>query len=614
MELNESQLEIVRKADGRSLVIAGPGSGKTRTLVYRVVNLIKSGIDPSNILLLTFTNKAANEMTNRVKKILNNDKLEIMSGTFHYFANRIVRKHAEFLGLTKNFIILDEDDSRRLIKLICEEVGGKQLVKKASLIQSIISLKVLKMKNFADLTKETEKIEVIYDRYVKKCRELNAVDFNHLLLSIYVLLTKNNSAREYYQMKFQHILVDEFQDTDTLQNSIIELLAKNNLMVVGDDCQSIYSFRGADINNILGFPSRNDNCRIFRLVDNYRSTKRIVEMINHSIKNNKTGFEKELRTIHEEGEKPIIYGALNQDEEAKYITAKIKELVKTTKPSEIAVLFRATNHASVLELELTKEKIPYTLRGGLKFFEKRHIKDILSFLRVHINKKDELAWRRMLQLFDGIGKVTVEKIILDGIGNSSKRERSTGSLLDPSVIDQKRLNKTANESFELVEKVLSFDSNPTNALKHVDLVFYHKYLEDNFEDYKERREEIGVLIELSKGYTNIRSFLSDIILNRNEREENIEGKIILSTIHQAKGLEWDYLFVIGLAQGYFPMIREDTDLEEERRLFYVAISRAKMGLCLSYPMTSSRSFYSFGEDNICSMFIEELPRECYDFI
>jgi DNA helicase-2/ATP-dependent DNA helicase PcrA len=250
-------------------------------------------------------------------------------------------------------------------------------------------------------------------------------------------------------------------------------------------------------------------------------------------------------------------------------------------------------------MELAKERIPYVLRGGLKFFEKKHIKDILAFLKIHANKKDEIAWRRTLQLFDGIGKTTTEKIIID-----------------PTVIEQKKLGNKANESLEVLEKTLAFESNPTDALKHVDTIFYHKYLEENFDDYKERREEIGVLIELSKNYKSIKSFVNDITLNRDDIKETSENiqRLVLSTIHQAKGLEWDNVFVIGLAQGQFPMIREDTDLEEERRLFYVAISRAKRGLWLSYPMTSERSFYSFGEDNVPSIFIEELPKDCYTFI
>ncbi|MFH2106632.1 MAG: ATP-dependent helicase [Candidatus Micrarchaeota archaeon] len=600
MDLNDSQLNIVKNANGKSLIIAGPGSGKTRTLIYRVAELIKSGVNPANILLLTFTNKAANEMTQRVQRITGLEKLGITSGTFHYFANRILRRHADFMGFTENFTILDEQDSLQVLTAICESIGGKELSKKARKIREKIGLKVLQMKEFSDFSKEPEKLEDIYGRYLKKCRELNAMDFNHLLFNLHQLLVKNNQAREYYQMKFQHVLVDEFQDTDKLQNEIINILAKgNNLLVVGDDCQSIYSFRGTDIKNILEFPNKHKDCKIFKLEDNYRSTKKIVEMINHSIKNNSHAFEKRLRTVLEDGEKPIVYGALNTNDEARFVVAKIKELMKTSSLSEIGVLFRATSHCSNLEMELAKEKIPYVLRGGLKFFEKKHIKDILAFLKIHANKKDEIAWRRVLLLFEGIGRTTTEKIILD-----------------PSMIEQKKLGKKANESMEVLEKALTFESNPTDALKQVDMIFYHKYLEENFDDYKERREEIGVLIELSKNYRNIKSFVNDITLNRDDMKERGEStqRLVLSTIHQAKGLEWDNVFVIGLAQGQFPMIRNDTDLEEERRLFYVAISRAKKGLVLSYPMTSERSFYSFGQDNIPSLFIEELPKECYDFI
>lgn len=627
-ELNDEQLPVVKGGDGPTLVLAGAGSGKTRTITYRVAWLLEHGVHSSNILLLTFTNKAAKEMIGRVEKLLGRYPQGLWAGTFHSVANRILRRYAPRLGYGANFSILDQDDAREMLKLCVKELKIKPVgmrFPKASVLHGVISYaqntkgefeKILD-KKYEKLFPLRAEISSVAKLYEQKKKEQNAMDFDDLLLNLMKLLEEHEDVRKELSNSFHYILVDEFQDTNVIQAEIVRKLAEvhRNVLVVGDDAQSIYSFRAADIRNILRFPEEYQGAGMFRLVKNYRSTPEILRVANLVIEQNSDQFEKELQAICPNGEKPNVVPAQSGREEATYIAEQIEDLHAEGVPyNEISVLFRAAFHSQSLEFELMKRRIPYEYRGGMKFFERSHIKDAVAHIRVIHNVKDGMAWIRLMKMHPGIGLVTANKIA-EACGLVETFDQV--GLLQPVKAVRA---KAGWQRFLNVHRALTTARpNPSDYIRALaGSDEYQEYLQNEFPNFRERMDDIEQFALFAEQYSDLGAFLEAVSLtdeyNENDEPGRTEDRIVLSTIHQAKGLEWEHVFVIHLAEGMFPNQRateEEGGLEEERRLFYVAVTRARKGLYLTYPMTSG---YEHVEIRQPSEFIDSLPPDSVEHV
>jgi len=634
-ELNSEQLQVVLHGDGPCLVLAGAGSGKTRVITYRVACLLEQGVLPENILLVTFTNKAANEMVERVKKLTNREEKLPWAGTFHSIGHKILRAHANELGYQKNFSILDSDDSESLLKLAAKDFSISAKGKKfptAGVLQGIISFARNTEKTVAKVVEERypqfsvfeEAITSVAKAYEERKKEANAMDFDDLLLNTLRLLNISEIRKRYTQ-QFQYVLVDEYQDTNKIQAAIVKKLAEEykNILVVGDDAQSIYSFRGANIENILQFEKDYPQAKIFRLETNYRSSQEILSLANAVIANNPKQYKKNLKTILTTGVRPEFLPHGDQGEEALFIAGKIASLIRGgIEEKEIAVLFRAAHHSQALELELMRLGIDYDYRGGLRFFERSHVKDVLAYLRILNNLADTTAWLRVLMFEEGIGPASAGKIIdeVKKIENINGLENVAQALSDKAKSGWWNFMKIWNKILE------AGPGNPAELVNKIIASPYKQHLEAEKLDSAERLEDLKQLAVFASRYDNLENFLADAALQeafnlqrQKEKKDKIkEGKIVLSTIHQSKGLEWSAVFVINLSQGAFPnerALREDGGLEEERRLFYVAVTRAKKYLFMTFPMSNSRGNNSYagswGENfvNEPSMFVSEIDSE-----
>ncbi len=607
--LNEQQQQVVREGDGPCLVLAGAGSGKTRTIIFRVAHLLDQGVSPEQILLVTFTNKAAAEMQFRLQALLGNKIHLPWAGTFHHIAYRLVRMYAPLLGFTRPVSVLDSDDSLTLIKLCSKEnkISGDKRFPSPHVLQSLISfsrnaeqpLDEVIAHKFPAAAVHSAAISEIADRYTRKKKEASTVDFDDLLVFANLLLAQETIGKK-IATQFKYVLVDEFQDTNKIQASIIKKISSihHNVLVVGDDAQSIYSFRAADIQNILQFETWYPHTKIFKLETNYRSTPEILALANNSIANNTNQYVKELRAVNKNGERPKVHPQVGQVEEAVFVVKQIQQcLDEGIPPNEIAVLFRAAHHSQRLELELTKAGILYDYRGGVRFFERAHVKDILAYLRILRNPADATAWLRVLLHEEGIGPVAAEKII---------QQMKDGVTQEQVHIVTQMLGSTAQkgwQNFLTIWQALTAisSSTPSDCITALTQSAYKDFLETEYIDSGDRLEDLVQLGVFAGTYTDLDQFLAETALqesfgleagaaNRSEKKD----KIILSTIHQAKGLEWSVVFVLNLANGAFPndrARREENGIEEERRLFYVAITRAKQKLFLTYPLTSG----SFGD-------------------
>lgn len=611
-ELSDIQREIVESKDKTILVIAGPGSGKTRVLTFKVAHLISQGVPEEEIMLLTFTNKAAKNMVQRIENKINRET-KIMGGTFHHVANIFLRRYAHLLGYKSNYTIIDQSDSVKLIKMILkEDYNGNKELPRAETLQKIYSYSRNSMTSFRDYVEanmsgyldEMKSIDEIYEKYEK--RKKNMMDFDDLLLLFHNLINSNPDILNLIRKQFKYIFIDEFQDTNKLQFEIIKKIYSpdNYLFVVGDDCQSIYSFRAAEIRNILNFPKVYINTKTYYLTDNYRSTKPIVSFVNDIIENNKFKFKKKLISKNEnEINKPKIVYYNSQREEAKEIINEISFLINEEKisPNEIAILYRSNFLSAFFEIELAKNNIKYVKLGGMKFFESAHIKDVISFLKISSGLIDELALIRLLMLFEGIGEVSARNV-----WKTFSEERD----LIQQISEKK--NKKLNPLVLLLNKVKNM-SKPEKKIKMFIDSFYREYLIDKYNDnYEDRLNDLQQLIEIVSFYSTLDEFLEDAMLDANLIDNSGKDKLTLSTVHQAKGLEWERVYVIGMIQGKFPSkhaIENFDRLEEERRLFYVACSRAKYNLHISVPLIES---FNFNRDVEISQFISELSEEHYN--
>lgn len=642
-ELNEQQYAAVSSKPGPALVIAGAGSGKTRTLTHRVAYLLDKGVDAGNILLLTFTNKAAREMLERVEQLVPKDIAGLWSGTFHSIGNRILRKHADDLGFTRSFSILDRDDQKSLLSEVVKglnvDTGGRRFPK-ADLLASIFSLAENTYESIEDileyryphLEEWLEEIKKVSKSYRKKKKETNSMDFDDLLILTLKLLQEHEDLRKLYQRKFRHVLVDEYQDTNKVQCDLIDLLVgeEQNLMVVGDDAQSIYSWRGADVDNILGFKDKYQDAEVFKIETNYRSVPEVLELSNAAIRPNRTQYDKELKPAREGGAMTPALVALDDPSlQAEFLAERIDELIgEGVKPNEIAVLYRAHYHSMEIQMELTRRDLPFQITSGLRFFEQAHIKDVSAMIRFVVNGRDEVSFKRMALLLPGIGAKTADNLWQAWLHSAAGRSVEVPESFSNTLLTF-RVPAKAKDSWEQLCHTLDelapggkFE-RPSNMIFSILEGVYEDYMRATFDNYEHRKQDIEQLMQYGETYEDILEFLAQLSLmssvdgdpaqDKNQQQQNDSESVMLSSIHQAKGLEWKVVFVVWLADGMFPNSRVldsgDNDMfEEERRLFYVAVTRAKDQLYLTYPMTNPKS-YTGEYMTKPSRFLEAIPTE-----
>ena len=606
-ELNEEQYAAVTAPDGPALVVAAAGTGKTRTLIYRLAWLVaEKQIQPWEVLLLTFTNKAAKEMLTRAEALVQRPFGSGHSGTFHSFANRLLRSHADAVGFGKDYTILDADDAKKLMRACIDELSvEKKHFPKPEVLLSLFGVVNGRMGDLAaavdDQYEHTEvdadQVLKAHARYQERKRESNAMDFDDLLFYAHKLLKENEKARRFYQDEFRYVLVDEYQDTNAIQAELVHLLVREhgNIMVVGDDFQSIYSWRGADFRNFLNFEKTYPGAKTFKLQVNYRSTPEILDVANEVIAGNPEQFQKELQAVRESRSMPHVAKMRDGSVQARYVIDKARELNRNGIPlSEICVLYRSHFHAMELQMELAREQMPYVVTSGVRFFEQAHIKDVLTVLRLLINPSDELAFARLLELFPKVGKKTSHRIF--------KKLGGRINLQRPEVHEElvAALPAAARDEWEKVKGVFlayreeSLQNDPGELVFRFNKAFYKEYMVENFDNHKFRQEDLDGLIDFTVKFDSTESFLSEIALLTNldaesgnaPSDEESGDCIRLSTVHQAKGLEWKAVFVLFVNEEMFPSKKsiEEAGDAEERRLFYVAVTRAEDELFLCSPM------------------------------
>jgi DNA helicase-2/ATP-dependent DNA helicase PcrA len=627
------------------LVIAGAGSGKTRTLTYRVAYLIENGVQPSNILLLTFTNKAAREMLNRVADIIPHDLSTLWGGTFHSIGNRILRRHAQAAGFSSGFSIMDREDQQDMLDAVIVALGidpKEKRFPKGEVLADVISyalntgrsIEEVLLEKYPHFLEFAPQIEKARGRYEERKRSSNSVDFDDLLEKPVRLLRENQSIAEHYQRQFQFILVDEYQDTNLIQSEFIDTLgsAHGNIMVVGDDAQSIYSWRGANFKNILDFPRRYPKAQIYKIETNYRSAPDILDVANAAIAGNVHQFKKELVAARPAAPvKPGLVPLGDSNQQALFVTQRILDLREEgIDLDEVAVLYRAHYHSMELQMELTRHGVPFQITSGLRFFEQAHIKDVSAFLKYAVNPRDEVAFKRMIRLLPGIGSRSAEQLWSE----VEKRHPQLGAapadaaepalrinnffhdLLMPLKVPSKSRKAWEQLAHTLEEIAPGGVANPpAEMIASILEAIYDEYLKAKFPNYDQRREDLNTLMNFARQYEKTADFLDQLALlttlDNEATAADDDEMVTLSSVHQAKGLEWKVVFVIFMCDGMFPSSRslESAEaIEEERRLFYVAVTRAKDELYLTYPHLRLNAGYGEALQRP-SRFLQEIPSE-----
>ena len=665
-ELNDEQFRVVTAKPKAALVVAGAGTGKTRAITYRVAYLLEHGVSPQRILLATFTNRAAKEMLRRVESLTGSQNVHrVWGGTFHRIANLILRRHAVSIGFDSNYSILDSEDARDFLNVCVDEAAidtKKRRFPKAEVIQSVISFAnntdqpiedviALQYPYFEPLTPQIKRIDAVYRT---RKQERNVMDYDDLLLNWKRLLIEKPDIAGVYADQFQHILVDEYQDTNKLQAEIIDLLAvkHRNVMVVGDDAQSIFAWRGAHFANIYEFQKRYPEAELFKLETNYRSTPEILGLANTSIACNRKQFPKMLTSVRRSLDaKPALVPCSDVEQQSAFVAARILELRDQGTPlEEIAVMYRSHYHSIELQLELTRRGIPYRVQSGVRFFEQAHIKDVVSYLKVIVNPRDELAWKRILKMIPGVGNATANRVYeaiaanvarppdpvpaLPPGADASRAETALAAVPPFASVLHNIPNLRGKKQwldFILLIETLACQEVRSDPAKQIELVLakgYEQYLHENFENAEVRLEDIKGLSAFASRYNSTEDFLSELALLSTERfkepaplvgEEVISAGeddelLTLTSVHQAKGLEWKAVFIIWAAEGKFPSprsLREIDSEEEERRLWYVAITRAKDELYLTYPLLMT----DYNRQTVLqkpSRFITECPADLYE--
>lgn len=599
MQLNPEQQKVVNVEEGPILVLAGAGTGKTRTLTARATRLIQDGLPPNRLLLLTFTNKAAGEMKERMVQQIGSQANKIWAGTFHSIASKVLHRHAHHLDFGYSFTILDDEDSKSLMKRCIKDgklnkVEGMpaprvicHLISKA--LNTGETLAALIEDERPDLQGHIGSLEKAAKIYKREKKKMDSMDFDDLLKFWVVLLRDYEEVRDLYSKQFKHILVDEYQDTNRLQNQAIRLLATHhrNITAVGDDHQSIYAFRGAQFENILEFEKDWPGCQVFTIEQNYRSSPQILQVANASIANNIVQRSKNLFSEKRTGSKPVLKVCQNTMDQAKTVISDLTKRKFSIPLEKMVVLYRAHHQSMELQIELARAKIPFRLRSGIRFFEMAHIKDVLSFLKWKENPKDRISFSRFMCFCPGLGSQTSDLIL---------KELLESNFVDPlsSLLSgNKRIKQKSMEAFRLVQECLRKISGAETPSQAIEALFagpYRQLLLRLYEDPEKRIDDLTRLSAFAMEFTDFTSFLNEVTLVSGEKEGNNKRGIILSTIHQAKGLEWNTVFLLGLYQGGLPISRAQTDAEteEERRLFYVAVTRAKRHLLMYYPRADKR--------------------------
>ncbi len=627
-DLNQAQYEFVTLTAPVILGLAGPGSGKTRALMFRAAHLLKSGVPPEQLLLLTFTNKAADEMRDRLEKLIGFLPQGLWAGTFHSTGARILRRHASLLGRTSRFTILDDEDSAKMLRLLINSLPYKlgeeerNLLVKRRFLEKVISqsrnsdsdIKDVISDYYPRLVEYTELIERLSQMYLLRKQESNSLDFDDLLICWRDLFRDHPQVRAGYRERFRHLMVDEFQDTNKVQAELVDQFAgADSICVVGDDAQSIYAFRQAEIRNIVSFPEKYPQCRVIKMERNYRSTPEIVTLADGSISFNRGQLRKKLYSLNPSGEKPVLAQAWDASQEASLVIYLINDLHSRGVPyQEMAVLYRSSFLASDVEFGLIHRGLRYRTFGGIRFLQKSHIKDVLAYLKAVHNPGDEISWRRIITLQPGIGEATFEALWKKwGQYPDRLAAMAAGKIAPSRGLDAWKYFR---------EAILALNVPGQTVPEMIDLVLqknYESILERNYPDqFEERLEGIARLGDYSKRFESLGQFLEsvtldDSIFNDGTLPSADSGYLTLSTIHSAKGREWDVVFIIGLNEGQFPSSRMDYDsrIEEERRLFYVAVTRARRYL---YLLTYRQDRRQWGAATVNpSPFLRELPSDTY---
>ena len=628
-ELNDQQLAAVTSAPGAALVIAGAGSGKTRALTYRVAWLLAQGVPARSILLLTFTNKAAREMLERVRSLVPGTSEGVWGGTFHSIGNRILRRHAERIGFRQGFTIMDREDQEDMIASVLAREGlsgTDRRFPKAEVLADIHSYsintgfpvrKVLgeKYRYFIPLELEIERVQNLYEARKK---DSNSMDFDDLLCKTLELFLTNEDVAAEYQNQFRHVLVDEYQDTNRIQAELVDCLAKKhgNIMVVGDDAQSIYSWRGANIENILDFPKRYPEAQVFKIETNYRSVPEVLNLANAAILGNEKQVPKTLGAVRQSHPvRPALVCLSTNLQQAGFIAQRVLELRdEGIELHEMAVLYRAHYHSMDVQLEFTRRGIPFSITSGLRFFEQAHIKDVAAFLKFALNPRDEVAFKRMARMLPGIGNKTAENLwsqTASALAGGTDFQRLQGFKVPAKCA--KTWEQFVHTLTDLAPS--SGPLPPAAMMEAVLFAVYDDYMKTKFANYDARRDDLTTLAGFAAQFESTEEFLSQLaLLGGVETADAFAGdadseKITLSTLHQAKGLEWKVVFLIWLTDGMFPSARSlesPEAVEEERRLFYVGVTRCKDELYLTYPELRLNAGYG---DNFQrpSRFLSELP-------
>ena len=627
-ELNNSQLEAVTTVNGPVLVIAGAGSGKTRVITHRVAFMLENGISPAEILLLTFTRKASNEMLGRVQELLrDNSAQKVFGGTFHSFSNFILRKYSGLLAIPPNFTIIDAEDSADTIDLIRSELKIEKKEKafpRKNRLQEIISsarnrnltIRHVVDNEFTGLIEFIPQIEFIYQGYEKYKKICRIFDYDDLMDVLRDSLRDNHVFRSRLHDEFRYIMVDEYQDTNVVQKEIVEYLSEKskNILVVGDDAQSIYAFRGANYENILRFPQKFPGCAVIKIEENYRSNQKILDFTNQIISNAVIGYKKQLFSRILYDNLPVVRKFYDQQLEAEYIVDKILEYrEKGIALNQVAVLVRAFWHARYIEVELNKRSIPYVAVGGLAFNERKHVKDIISYLRILQNPYDAVAWHRILKYLSGVGLVTASKIIQKIISDGGLNADSFGNV------------KFADDLRRLTQMINRAKDPEISIPRKIELIreYYSPILQAAEYDFQVRLLDINVLVDLASRYDTLDKFLTDFALDPPSKkfgsrtvpliDESEEKPLTISTIHSAKGLEWYGVIIPHALDGLIPSVRSlgnIEEIEEERRLFYVACSRAKQELFITMPsfVSTYNAFLSYP-----SRFLVEVGKDKFHY-
>jgi len=631
-ELNPQQREAVTHGGGPLLVIAGAGTGKTKTLAYRVAYLISQGTDPSRILLLTFTRRAAQEMLRRAGAIVTRGTSSagrVWGGTFHSAANRLLRVHATAVGIERDFTVLDQGDAEDLMNLIRHDLGlhkqEKRFPRKSTClaiysrcVNTSDPLERVLARDYPWCDEFADELRELFRRYVSRKQKRNVLDFDDLLLYWSVLLEDEAAARELSKM-FDHVLVDEYQDTNILQARILRGMrtGNDNIMIVGDDAQSIYRFRGATVRNILDFPRQFEGTTVVTLEQNYRSTVPILETANRVIAQARERYTKDLWSEKEHGQLPRLVTCTDETQQDEFVIDRVLTHYEQGIPlRHQAVLFRAAHLSDSLEVELTRRNIPYHKYGGLRFLEAAHVKDLVAFLRLLENPRDELAWFRVLQMMDGIGPGTSAKII-DHVAEHRNDPRSIASFPAPAA---------AREAFaslvEMIEQVVPMGTdNPAAQIERI-RSFYDPLLPKLYDNPTVRTRDLISLEQIASGYDSRQQFLVDLQLDPPASTADLAGVptkdedwLVLSTIHSAKGCEWDVVYLVHAADGFLPSdlsTGSEEEIEEERRLAYVALTRAKDFLYVSWPLRYYHKWYALSDRHtyaqLCRFFTSDVTR------